>query len=83
MKMIASEADWRLPSSAIVRKKHVLSLCKLGKCPNPLSICGCSKRWWGRWWGDDGDDVDDVDDVDDGDDVDDDDDDDNGFLMDF
>ena len=36
MKMRASEAHWRLPSSPIVRKKHVLSLCKLAKCPNPL-----------------------------------------------
>ena len=36
MKMRASEPHWRLPSSPIVRKKHVLSLCKLAKCKNHL-----------------------------------------------
>ena len=36
MKIIASEVHWRLPSPPIVREKHVICLCKLGKCPNPL-----------------------------------------------
>ena len=36
MKMRASEGTWGLPSSPIVRKKHVLSLCKLAKCKNHL-----------------------------------------------
>ena len=36
MKIIASEVHWWLPSSPIVKKKHVLSLCKLAKCKNHL-----------------------------------------------
>ena len=35
-KLAAYERDWRLPSSPIVGEKHVVSLCKLGKCPNPF-----------------------------------------------